>query len=176
MLCQLQGLKESVVELSFFEMLPRRILKKIFYSFDRIKRFIGIKSVDISLCYNSQKTFTTYKKEQHTRIFPLKLKAGEEVMVKSAEEIKKTLDHNNKFQGLAYTPVMWKYCCGKYTVLKRMEKVFDERKWKLSKVKNMVLLDGVICDGAGGLEKEWDGCDRSCFIWWKEGWLERVDE
>jgi hypothetical protein len=32
-----------------------------------------------------------------------------------------------------------------------------------------VLLDGVMCDGT-----EHGGCDRSCFLFWREEWLKRV--
>jgi hypothetical protein len=36
-------------------------------------------------------------------------------------------------------------------------------------MKNTVLLDGAICDGWGGK------CDRSCFFFWREAWLRRVE-
>jgi hypothetical protein len=99
------------------------------------------------------------------------------VRVKSFEEIMGTLNDENKFQGLAFTPAtMSKYCGGTYTVLRRVGKIFDEKKWKLSKIMNVIYLDSVYCDGAGGAEKEWDGCDRLCFIMWKEGWLERISD
>ena len=96
--------------------------------------------------------------------------------VRSLEEIQKTLDKGNKCQGLAYTPAMRKYCGGTYYVLKRVEKVFDERNWKLSSIKDVVLLDSVFCDGSGGVGKAWDGCDRTCYLWWKEAWLEKLSK
>ncbi|HNY90296.1 MAG TPA: hypothetical protein PKM23_02105 [bacterium] len=105
---------------------------------------------------------------------PLNLQPGERVRVKSFKEIQGTLNEDNKFQGLAYTPAMKKYCGGTYTVVKRVERAFDERRWKMAAIRNVVLLDGVFCDGVGGPTREWDGCDRCCYIWWKEGWLERV--
>ena len=107
---------------------------------------------------------------------PLHLMPGEQVRVKSYEEIQEILDQNRKFQGLTFTVAQRKYCGATYTVLKRLEKVFDERKWKLSKIRDTVLLDGAVCDGAGGITREWDGCDRHCLLWWKEAWLERVDK
>jgi hypothetical protein len=106
----------------------------------------------------------------------LNLAAGDRVRVKSHEEIMATLNAEGRFQGLSYTPAMKKHCGGTYAVFKRVDLVFDERRWKLSKIRNVVLLEGVYCDGAGGPGKEWDGCDRSCFIWWKEGWLERAPQ
>jgi hypothetical protein len=96
-------------------------------------------------------------------------------MVRSLDEILKTLDQNGKYQGLSFTVAQRKYCGNTCTVLKRLEKVFDERRWKLSRIKDTVLLEGVVCDGAGGVFREWDGCDRHCLLWWKEAWLKRIE-
>ncbi len=74
--------------------------------------------------------------------------------VKTLEEVRKTLDKGGKYQGLYFTITQTRYCGGTYTVLKRLEKIFDERRWKLSKIKDTVLLEGVFCDGAGGIKKE----------------------
>ncbi len=172
MLCQLKGIEEALVNFSFFD----RLKRKIIYLLCFIKSKIYKENSTYSQNTNNISSIKTPSQNCANKIIPLNLRAGELVKVKSVEEIKRTLDQNNKYQGLAYTPVMWKFCGGTYTVLKKVELVFDERKWKLSKVKNIVLLDGVFCDGVGGIEKAWDGCDRTCFIWWKEGWLERLQD
>lgn len=168
MICQLKSQEEAVTELSRFEKLPGLIYRNWLGITGKIKKALRLSkregSVNSGNANNEIAEIPT----------PLNLKEGEKVKVKPADEIKKLLDQNNKFQGLAFTPVMWQYCGHTYTVKKRMNRVFDERRWKICKVKNIVLLEGVYCDGNGGLEKEWDGCDRLCFIWWKEGWLERV--
>ncbi len=176
MLCQLKGLDEAVIDFSAMERLPRLVYTKISRTFNKILMLKGIHADSTALfaAHHGPSFPATGTSKQ--AILPLHLKSGEKVRVKSVEEIRNTLDKNNKFHRLAFTPVMWKFCGNTYTVLKKMEKVFDERKWKLSKVKNMILLDGVYCDGAGGIDKIWDGCDRTCFIWWKEGWLERITE
>jgi hypothetical protein len=44
-----------------------------------------------------------------------------------------------------------------------------EHTGEFRRMKNTVLLDGVLCDGWGG------ACDRSCFFFWREAWLKRVD-
>ncbi len=163
MICQLQSLAEAGEEFSFFEKLPQLFLRNLYHIFKALKK----------PAFKPSENLQSRQKEKIS--FPiLKLKPGEKVRVKSLEEIKLTLDEHNKCQGLAYTPSMNKYCEGTYTVLKRVEKIFDERRWRLVKLKNVVILDGVYCDGAGGLDKAWDGCDRTCFILWKEAWLERI--
>jgi len=106
----------------------------------------------------------------------LNLRPGEKVRVRELSEIKKTLDSHHKYQGLEYTPAMDGFCGGTFTVFNRIENAFDERRWKMSRVKNVVLLKDVFCDGESGMGLDWDGCDRRCFLWWKEAWLERLSE
>jgi hypothetical protein len=175
MLCQLQCLEGAVIDFTMMERLAVIVKRK---AHGRYQRARGLFSSQTE-CPLEQSRGKKGSGDGVARVNipPLNLKEGEMVRVKSFEDIMATLDEENKFQGLAFTPVtMRKYCGGTYRVLKRVEKIFDERKWKLSKIKNVVLLDGVYCDGAGGIQKDWDGCDRLCFIWWKEGWLERASK
>ena len=107
----------------------------------------------------------------------LGLEAGDRVQVKSVEEIAATLDEEGKFEGLAYIPaLMDRYCGQTYTVRKRAVRFFDERSWRMVKVKNVVLLDEVFCEPPRHIDCDWAGCDRTCFLFWKEGWLRRVVE
>ena len=46
----------------------------------------------------------------------------------------------------------------------------------MSKVRDVVMLDGVYCESAPYDRQDWAGCDRTCFLFWKEAWLERVFE
>jgi len=98
----------------------------------------------------------------------LDLKPGDMVEVKSLPEILKTLDDKGRFHGLVFTPEMRKHCSRQYRVFKRLELMFDEYHKSQRRVKNTVLLEGVVCGGAGL------GCDRSCFLYWREAWLRRV--
>ncbi len=114
-----------------------------------------------------------------TRVRPeaLGLEPGDRVQVKSVDEIAATLDEEGKFEGLAYIPaLMDRYCGRTYTVRKRAVRFFDERNWRMVKVKNVVLLDEVYCEPPGHIDCDWAGCDRTCFLFWKEGWLRRVAE
>jgi len=100
----------------------------------------------------------------------LNLQPGEVVEVKSLEEILVTLDASGKLNGLVFTPEMRKHCNKQYRVFKRLELMFDEYHKSQRRVKNTVLLEGVVCEGAGL------GCDRCCFLYWREAWLRRVNE
>jgi len=100
----------------------------------------------------------------------LNLKPGEMVEVKSLSEILETLDDKGKYRGLIFTPEMRKHCEKRYRVYKRLERMFDEYHKSQRRVNNTVLLQGVVCEGAG------IGCDRSCFLYWREVWLRRMEQ
>ena len=101
----------------------------------------------------------------------LNLQPGELVEVKSREEILATLDDNRKYKGMYWMCNMWKFCGKKFRVYKRLERILLESNGEYRNVKNTVLLEGVVCDGL-----EFYDCDRSCFHFWKEAWLRRVNE
>jgi len=98
----------------------------------------------------------------------LDLKPGEMIEVKTLPEILKTLDNQGKQRGLTFTPEMRRHCGKRFRVYKRLELMFDEYHKSQRRVRNTVLLEGVVCEGAGL------GCDRSCFLYWREAWLRRV--
>lgn len=101
----------------------------------------------------------------------LNLKPGELVEVKSVEQILATLDKRRRCNGLLWMVGMRKFCGNRYKVFKRVETIMLESNGQLRKMKNTVLLEGVMCDGS-----EFSGCDRSCFHFWREAWLRRVTE
>lgn len=104
-----------------------------------------------------------------TPIVTLNLQAGEIVEVKTKEEIVATLDSKGRNRGLDFKPEMSKYCGKKFRVLKRLDRMMNERTGKIRLIKNTVLLEGVTCDG-----KMHSGCQRNCFCLWREAWLRRV--
>jgi hypothetical protein len=99
----------------------------------------------------------------------LGLRPGELVEVRSQEEIRKTLDEDGRFKGLVFMPEMYEYCGKRLKVYKRVERFILENTGEMRKMKDTVLLDGAFCDGWGGV------CDRSCFFFWREAWLRRVE-
>jgi hypothetical protein len=101
----------------------------------------------------------------------LQLKPGEWVEVRSAKEIFATLDSDGKSRGLRFTPEMLKFCGKRVRVYKTLDKILLEATGELRKIKTpTVLLEGVFCDG-----KAHGGCDRSCFCFWREAWLRKVN-
>jgi hypothetical protein len=101
----------------------------------------------------------------------LGLKPGEWVEVKSVKEIFATLDQNGKLRGLAFNREQAKFCGGRYKVYKRLENMILESTGELRRIKTpTVLLEGVFCDGEAHGK-----CDRSCFCFWREAWLRRVN-
>lgn len=100
----------------------------------------------------------------------LNLQPGEMVEVRSLEEIMSTLDDAGQHKGLRWMPSQQKYCGKQLKVYKRLETMILESTREIRKAKNTVLLEGAICDG-----EDWYGCDRSCFFFWREVWLKRIE-
>ena len=98
----------------------------------------------------------------------LDLKPGDWVEVKPLQDILLTLDSEGKLRGLAFLPGMQPFCGKRFKVLKRMETLYQEESGRVRRLKNTVLLADVQCDWL--LMK----CDRSCFLFWREAWLQRV--
>jgi hypothetical protein len=101
------------------------------------------------------------------------LEPGDIVIVRSKEEILETLDENNKLEGCGFMEEMWKFCNTQQKVLKRVNYFFDERNSKFYKTKDIVLLKGNHCSGK--LSKLMPRCDRSCYYFWKERWLKKIN-
>jgi hypothetical protein len=99
------------------------------------------------------------------------LKRGDKVRVKPYYEIQVTLDEKGCHKGMFFINDMIQYCGRSYRVFKRVNKVFMHRKKKMQKCREVILLEGVFCHGYGS---DID-CDRTCFFFWKEAWLEKVD-
>lgn len=99
------------------------------------------------------------------------LKAGDLVRVRSREEIQATLNHWRQLKGCTFMQEMWPYCNTTQRVLKPMERFVDERDLRVKKCKGIILLEGAMCQGTA----EFGSCDRSCFFFWREEWLEKID-
>ena len=99
-----------------------------------------------------------------------KLVAGDWVRVRSWEEIQPMLDPFKETRGCAFLEDMQKYCGTKQRVFKSMERFLDERDYKVKKVRGVILLENVICGGTLAFGR----CDRSCFLFWREEWLEKI--
>ena len=168
-MCHLQSVADDTDELrislasrlwtSFFVRYKNLLLRKYYFKAWMKKLFKGgIKSKDYATHNNGSDS-------------AIPLKAGDMVRVRSLNEIRENLDKNGKLNGMLFIPDMAQYCGGTYRVFKRVNKIFNTREWKMKKCKDIVLLEGLFCHGYG----EFLGCDRSCFFFWKEAWLEKIN-
>lgn len=104
----------------------------------------------------------------------LGLRAGDLVEVRSREEIRSTLDSEGKHDGLKFMRPMGEYCGKRFRVLKPVRLVVDEHERTMKRTRRTVILENGICHGRGLYGRE--GCDRSCFFFWKEAWLRKIEE
>jgi hypothetical protein len=103
----------------------------------------------------------------------LDLKPGELVKVRSREEILATLDHNARNRGLYYDAEMWRFSGGTYRVLRRVERIIDEKTGRMIRLPgDCIVLEGATCSGERSTRRLF--CPRSIFPYWREIWLRRV--
>jgi hypothetical protein len=98
---------------------------------------------------------------------------GQLITVRSIDEILATLDNTRRCGGCAFLPGMEQFCGKTFTIKKVVRSFFDERRWRMLKCRNTVILDEVYCDGSGNHDTQ--GCDRMCFYFWRTEWLEKND-
>lgn len=98
---------------------------------------------------------------------------GDRVRVRSRAEIEATLDETGRCRGCGFLEPMAAFCGREFRVVRRIERFFDEKTWRMLRCRNIVILDGVFCDGSGHPDTR--GCDRMCYFFWRTEWLERLD-
>ena len=106
-----------------------------------------------------------------TDMTPIKFNPGDRVLVRPKDQIQATLNHWNELKGCSFLPDMWQYCGTIQRVLKPVKRFVDERDYRVINVKGVFLLEGVICQGF----ELYGECDRACFYFWREEWLEKID-
>jgi len=178
--CQLKMMPEAVQKLSLSERLSIHFKKKVNYILRRINKILeNPKLILYKLRSKKEAPKTTSNKSHQINKHlqeKLDLQPGDKVRVKSMKEIEGMLDENGRFDGLAFMkPAMERYCGKEYMVKKRIKLFFDERYWKFFKLRNVVILDDVICESRQIDVQVWGGCDRSCFLFWKEAWLVKAE-
>jgi hypothetical protein len=100
----------------------------------------------------------------------LDLRPGDLVRVRSAAEIFDTLDAEGCLDNLPFMPEMVQYCGRTLRVQQRADKTCDGTT-ALRRMRNTVHLVDARCDGSAH-----GGCQAKCLTYWKETWLERVDD
>src|SRR5262249_52883433 len=98
------------------------------------------------------------------------LLVGDEVEVRSLEEIRATLDPGGELDALPFMPEMAKFCGTRARVFRCADKIYDYgRTKKMRRLERTVLLTDLRCDGAAH-----GGCQASCLVIWKTKWLRRI--
>ena len=92
---------------------------------------------------------------------------GEWVRVKTAEEIRATLDGDDRCRGLYFTDAQWSFCGRTYRVETVVRRMLDDDD-RMRTISRAVTLEHVTCDGLDGTT----GCGRACALLWKDEWLE----
>ncbi len=97
---------------------------------------------------------------------------GDLVRIRSRAEIDATLNRWGQLKGCTFMPSeMTPYCNTIQRVFKPMERFVDERDYHVKKASGIILLESVHCQGT----TDYGRCDRSCFFFWREEWLEKLD-
>ena len=114
-------------------------------------------------------------KGQPTPTKILNLQPGELVRVKPYEEILRTVNKKNMNRGMSFDKEMVPYCGGVYRVLKRVNKLINEKTGEMQEMKNpCIVLDTVVCQSRYSECRLF--CPRSIYSFWREIWLERLPE
>ncbi len=100
----------------------------------------------------------------------LGLKPGDQVEVKSIEEIRATLDASGKNRGLRFTNEMDAFCGNQYVVQRVLDRMILEHTGEMVTVRNSVILDNVHCRCTFAI----GGCHRAENSYWREIWLRRI--
>jgi hypothetical protein len=101
----------------------------------------------------------------------LDLQPGERVRVKTKEEVLKTLDARGWNRGMEFSREMLQHCGKEYTVLRRVDRIIRDQSAKMVRLNDTVLLEGLTYRDLVRL-----ATPRAEYMYWRECWLERVEE
>jgi hypothetical protein len=100
------------------------------------------------------------------------MRPGEWVRVRPYEEIRKTLNVDNKNRGLWFDQEMVPVCGKRFQVASRVDRILDEQTGRMLEMKNpCIVLKGVNCTGRYTELRLL--CPRAVTTYWREAWLER---
>jgi hypothetical protein len=105
----------------------------------------------------------------------LDLQPGEWVRVKPYGAILATVDVGGSNRNLNFADEMVPYCGGVYRVRDRVARFVDEATGYMREMKTpAVILENVVCQACYSRDRI--GCPRGIYSWWREIWLERVNQ
>lgn len=103
-----------------------------------------------------------------------RLRPGDLVEVRTPTEILRTLDNNGTLDGLPFMPEMLEACGQRFRVFQRVvQAAIDDVTQPLRgfRKNDVVLLEESRCSG-----HDHDDCQRGCMIFWKEAWLDKIED
>ncbi len=133
----------------------------------KIKGYTGYLAVSISRLTGNSETPAA----KATDTIPIEFNPGDKVLVRPKDQIQATLNYWGELKGCSFLAEMELYCGTIQSVLKPVRRFVDERDYRIKRVKGVYFLEGVNCQGF----ELYGTCDRACFYWWREEWLEKVD-
>ncbi|RAG84110.1 hypothetical protein DN069_18925 [Streptacidiphilus pinicola] len=102
---------------------------------------------------------------------PSAYEVGSWVSVRSAEEVRATLDAGDRLGGLWFTASQWTFCGGVYQVEHVVRRMLDDH-YRMRRISRTVTLRGATCSGAG---PEDEGCGLGCALLFRDDWLTLAD-
>jgi len=106
---------------------------------------------------------------------PLGLKCGDRVRIKSKAEIVRTIDVTGRNRGLYFDIEMSRHCGTIATVHRSVTRIIDEDTGAMRHMKlPCIVLEGIVC--VSDYSRCRLLCPRAIPSYWREIWLERVDE
>jgi hypothetical protein len=97
---------------------------------------------------------------------------GDEVEVRSLEEIRSTLDATGCLEAMPFMREMAKSCGRTLRVVRIVDKIYDYNRTRTMRhLDRCVLLSGLRCDGG-----DHGGCQAACYLLWRVEWLRHRGE
>jgi hypothetical protein len=88
--------------------------------------------------------------------------------IRTAQEIRATLDPRGRHQGVLFMPEMAQYAGRRLAMATRLDQVYELDRWVPTRCP-IYLLDGLHCNGT--IYGERGPCDRACALLWHPDWL-----
>lgn len=107
-----------------------------------------------------------------TPVVELGLQPGDRIRIKSKDAILDTINADQLNRGLGFDEEMARFCGREARVERRVQQVIDEKTSRMVQMKTpCIVLEGLVCEGAYNVN-----CPRSWICFWREVWLDRIDE
>lgn len=93
------------------------------------------------------------------------------VIVRPLPEILSTLDEGGTLDGMPFMPEMVNYSGKRFKISRRIERTCEEVEGSMRYIEDVVFLEDLRCDGSAHGD-----CQKACMLFWKDAWLEPVDQ